>query len=525
MKSIKSNKGITLVALIITIVVLLILAIVAIGAIRDSGIIHHAQNAADSYTIAAEKEQIGLAVSEYQIQKKIQGNTATLAGVLTTELSSVAQVGEVAEDGSITVIMNKTQNSYKVTEDGNIEGPLAVNEGGNPGGGNPPVVETDMPVATIGTKVTEKSTINGENYSSSNPVIPAGFAPVNVTTVGQESSWTAESGPEVNKGLVITDNVDENGNSTGNEFVWIPVAQISEIVMCKTHGTSKTIDQETLQCPDCGANTQLVGIVNNKTTYSETSNREPGIVTQVGTWNSTTSTTEYSDGADKDPSMLSKAGITDRVQNEGEGDGTVNEYDLLDQLEYEFKNMVTSVAKYGGFYVGRYETSLSGSIAQSIAGVKPATAANNSADTWYGLYAKSQTYPQSGVVSEMIWGCQYDAVMRFIGTQRANATGNVSHTSADFNTSPYATGGRDYSTNYKKTEGQEGYVPYNDIASNIYDLEGNVYEWTKEAIYTHVRVYRGGYYGGGGSPSSRLSRSPTTTTSGSGSRLALYVEL
>ena len=33
----------------------------------------------------------------------------------------------------------------------------------------------------------------------------------------------AEGTNEIRSGLVITDEIDENGNSTGNEFVWIPV--------------------------------------------------------------------------------------------------------------------------------------------------------------------------------------------------------------------------------------------------------------------------------------------------------------
>lgn len=64
MNKIKSQKGITLVALIITIVVLLILAIVAIGAVKDSGIIAHAQNAATDYE-AKQKEEEGL-LAQYE---------------------------------------------------------------------------------------------------------------------------------------------------------------------------------------------------------------------------------------------------------------------------------------------------------------------------------------------------------------------------------------------------------------------------------------------------------------------------
>jgi len=56
MKSTKTNKGITLIALIITIVVLLILAVVAISSITNDGVLHYAQNAADSWNQAQTNE-------------------------------------------------------------------------------------------------------------------------------------------------------------------------------------------------------------------------------------------------------------------------------------------------------------------------------------------------------------------------------------------------------------------------------------------------------------------------------------
>ena len=119
MKGTKTQKGITIIALIITIIVLLILAVVAIGAVRDGGIITHAQNAASDYTIAQEKEQIGLALSEWQIQKNNPSNTETFKKVMEDALSETAIVsGE--DDGPLTITMNATGNKYKVTGEGTI---------------------------------------------------------------------------------------------------------------------------------------------------------------------------------------------------------------------------------------------------------------------------------------------------------------------------------------------------------------------------------------------------------------------
>lgn len=74
MKKFKTQKAITLVALVITIIVLLILAVVAIGAVRDSGIIGHAQNSADKYNTEKAKEESLLGQYEDEISKYYSSN-------------------------------------------------------------------------------------------------------------------------------------------------------------------------------------------------------------------------------------------------------------------------------------------------------------------------------------------------------------------------------------------------------------------------------------------------------------------
>ena len=103
--------------------------------------------------------------------------------------------------------------------------------------------------AEIDKKVDEPSSINGKEPNENNPYIPKGFKPINTET----SKWDDENGPQVNKGLVISD-----GNS---EFVFIPVANINDMVMCETHGASQTINQGTLQCPECKENTKLASYI------------------------------------------------------------------------------------------------------------------------------------------------------------------------------------------------------------------------------------------------------------------------
>lgn len=71
----KGQKGITLVALIITIVVLLILAVVSIGAVRDSGIIGHSQNAADTWQTQQATENSTMYESEQDLNAFVYNAT------------------------------------------------------------------------------------------------------------------------------------------------------------------------------------------------------------------------------------------------------------------------------------------------------------------------------------------------------------------------------------------------------------------------------------------------------------------
>ena len=117
MRKTKMEKGITLIALIITIVVLLILAVASIGAIRNSKIITHSQDASNEHIIGQEKEKIQLALGEWQIQKNIPGNTQTFKEVIETELNGSAAI---SENGNELIVKYKTGNSYKISPDGTI---------------------------------------------------------------------------------------------------------------------------------------------------------------------------------------------------------------------------------------------------------------------------------------------------------------------------------------------------------------------------------------------------------------------
>ena len=119
----------------------------------------------------------------------------------------------------------------------------------------------------------------------------------------------------------------------------------------------------------------------------------------------------------------------------------------------------------------------------------------------------------------MIQGATYDQVMKFIDptTSFVKTTGKVGHGSSYFTSYPYQTGGLNYSSVYTGT------VTYNDVAKNIYDLEGNVSAWTTEAYNTYGRVLRGGGYSYSYSPSNRYYWVPYSGTLSNGSICQLYI--
>ena len=177
--------------------------------------------------------------------------------------------------------------------------------------------------------------------------------------------------------------------------------------------------------------------------------------------------------------------------------------------------MIKSVKTYGGFYIGRYET---GNLSQSKAVVqKNNTDIDN--QTWYTQYKLCKTIKANdNVATSMLWGCQWDATLRWMQTSTKPEV-------ASFPTNSEGKG------NYKGTQGSTNKaIPTGSNSSyavnNIYDMAGNVFDWTMEATGTIFRVMRGGYcdfaaseypasYRGGGGP---------TGSRGSGCRSTLYVK-
>ena len=157
----------------------------------------------------------------------------------------------------------------------------------------------------------------------------------------------------------------------------------------------------------------------------------------------------------------------------------------VEQLEREFNNMISSIETYGGFFIGRYET---GNLSEEEAAIVKNN--NDIANQqWITMYQKSKTIAaNSNVTSTMIWGCQWDAVMNWLYNSGDNEKKKYTYDS---------TGKGNYEgeqgSNYKiiPTGSDENYK-----INNIYDMAGNVGEWTMEILkneYAEYRVVRGYY--------------------------------
>ena len=201
-----------------------------------------------------------------------------------------------------------------------------------------------------------------------------------------------------------------------------------------------------------------------------------------------------------------------------------NYYDYANDFNYaqDKTDIETSINKYKGFYVGRYETTINNGTIGSKKGakvlttyetLKEGTNPNNNESyyyRWYGLYkAQKDLYGNnSNVFSSMITSKEWNTIMTFTGYGGAKRATSTYTTKPDLSGSAY-----------------KGTTDTYDLTKNIYDLAGNVEEWTLKANSAHSRVTRGGYYGDDSYSASFTDvNSPHSYDSYDGSRLALYIK-
>ena len=192
-----------------------------------------------------------------------------------------------------------------------------------------------------------------------------------------------------------------------------------------------------------------------------------------------------------------------------------NYYDYANDFNYaqDKTDIETSINKYKGFYVGRYETTINNGTIGSQKGATVLTEdtklPNDKYYRWYGLYkAQKDLYGNnSNVFSSMITSKEWNTIMTFTGYGGAKRATSTYTTKPDLSGSAY-----------------KGRTDTYDLTKNIYDLAGNVLECTLTAYSANGRVGRGGNYNDGGSASDTSNSYPFNNLSSNGSRLALYIK-
>ena len=446
----REDKGITLIALIITVVVLIILAGIGIGAlVNQDGIVDKANEA----KLETEKKDIEEQINIMTIQSMDKyGNV--IRETLKTKLEDLPEGKEIVDGGNyIGVIYPEYEfrinlNNGQVTE----YEPVYV--------GN--VLIPDGYVA---------SQVPGENTVKDGLVIYEGTVPV--TEANHPEALTAR-----------------------NQYVWIPV-DINSMVMCE----SNTGDS-------------VCNLVYDEATNTLTCQTHPATATNlVGRWYTGTISNTTDDDGNRIYSYTMDFTKRDQTYNTSSyhEPNTVS-YDAsngltIDQLKNDFTAMAKSVAKNGGFYISRYEVGANG---DSKKNQKVLTAASSDgsnylgANMWYGLYNSIRKIDEN---KQMIWGCQYDQVIKFLKENGEDPEN-----------------GHTYIATSRALSGQNE----QDCMNNIYDLEGNHVEWTAEALSAYLRESRGSYYTNALSgyfhpASSHGNNYPTNSFSNHSSRTTLYL--
>ena len=199
-----------------------------------------------------------------------------------------------------------------------------------------------------------------------------------------------------------------------------------------------------------------------------------------------------------------------------------------DTLPNGITDETADVVKYGGFYIGRYEAGIpegdtSPSNKTGIPVIKKgATVWSNINYTNAKANAEnmiSNEYVQTGLLTGKAW----DTTCYFI----EDSLGSI-NALASLRDSRYYGNYSDSIEPANKDSGIKRTAGFNENwkVKNIYDLAGNVWEWTNEVSSSYF-IYRGGTYGGGGSfysVSCRNYASASDARDGIGFRLRLYIK-
>ena len=477
------EQGITLIALVVTIVVLLILAGVSIAMLTgENGIVTQAQRAKEDSRGGEVKERVEMAANENRTIDYTNGNAED-------KITKQEMIEELSGEGKLTEEEVETLKTTNLITIGNIEIDFGILEGsGTETGEGGKRYDNDTTV-----------TIGGEEVS-----IPGGAT---ISKIPGEYE-------DVDEGVVIYIipkdetpdwEADEDGDGIKDvqekydQFVWVPVPN----PVLDLSSTFSTLDEAGIKAEvqkEIDANRYPMAIKTNATDYIGVLyqfTEEGGKVKVEPLTNDVNgySWTPLSDDGNREPAYLENSSWAD-----GSSYNNTNPKVSQSLLQQEFNTMVSKVSTQKGFWVGRYETSNmyggsngndnSQDTTNKVKIVRGTTNGINNVD-WYRMYAQQKAYRNlaeisSSRTSSMIWGSQWDQIMIWMKEEEnedknsfyvVNALGMGNYETTDDSdtstTSPAPTGNSD---EYK--------------VKNVFDLAGNVRDWTLEASSTIFRINR-----------------------------------
>ena len=172
---------------------------------------------------------------------------------------------------------------------------------------------------------------------------------------------------------------------------------------------------------------------------------------------------------------------------------------FYENLTEEVKVILQSIKQYGGFYISRYHISMnSEGRLQSIKGARPLEVYCNTAKEMAESMEKLK-----GVTSHLTYGFEYDSVMEWLIKSNERTVEEVVEDSTNWG-------------NYSNTSGSKKEILETGSleewkSNNLYDLAGNVDEFTQEKYWdeeekTQWNVLRGGCFQDNGDQNSAFCR-------------------
>ena len=350
---------------------------------------------------------------------------------------------------------------------------------------------------------------------------PAGAVPAGSTVIE----------PDASKGIVIKD-------KNNNEWVWIEVPK-------DTAFSGLTIDT-TGTLTEQNYNDIKNKMINYAQTYRE------GAKDQGESW-----TDEWYAEDGEELVTASTSNLTETQKSLTNGCGLT-----YDEYKTAYQKMLKSVYTYGGFWIGRYEAGIEGSITDLTKarpshttvtiGSSPKAISQKDAIPYNYVYCSEaqvlskEMTPNSNYTSSLMFGIQWDLVCQYLEVKGKLKTANINSDSSTWGN--YSNVTRIISSDKAKKSTDDGNTwtaitgtkPASSVLlttgaseetnkMNIYDFAGNEYEWTLEHATSDSRVpcaCRGGVYyiTGSNYPASYRNDVSTTNSYSSyiGFRPALY---